>query len=172
MTPEENPDLYESLSRLESDELLHKLKQHYFEPEVVPLVQEIIRSRGICLPSEPDNFNPSLYRTYSGESEDEVRRRRHHQLAFVLSFISPLLMATVAWILLTAIQALEFNQWVASILYALELLLVLLLFSRIHRFLTKFDPSDFVVYPTVAILGPTLVYLTLQILVPFLSLFT
>jgi len=164
-------NLQNHLENLESAELIHKLKNNYFQSEACEVAIKILHDRGELIPEININLeNSNSFDTYSGETEDEKKKRIHRQLSFIYSFAAPILIAGIAWGLFFAIFNLKLNTWISVIFYICDLLVMIFLLLKVQEFITKYDNNDFIIYPSLLVLGPTTLYLLLQILFPFFQL--
>lgn len=165
-------DLKQRISQMESDELLHKLQHGYFSSDAQPLAIEILREKGIEYQIDPEESSKHIvYRTYAGETSNEVRRRRFRQMAFILSFVFPMIISGIAWLVLIVISDAELSPYFSALLYLGDLVLVWLLYSKCSSYLERYDPSDSVIYPWLFLLGPTVSFLLLLIIYSLALLF-
>ncbi len=160
-------NLKHHLENLETDELIHKLKNNYFQSEASNLAKKILKDRGVEIPDIGESLNE--YATYHGETEEEAQRRRHRQYSFIYSFVAPILIAGLVWLILIAILELKLNVWISTALYIGDFFILTFLLSKIQKYICKYDNDDFIVYPSIILLGPTVLYLLLQIFFPLFN---
>jgi hypothetical protein len=162
-------NLKEELLKQETDELIHKVSRGQLTEEAEKIAREIIHQRGhFAELTKQDGVTSNDCETYTGLTADEKLRLKHLYMTKILNFFAPLCLSLIGWIVILYFSKMSESILLNVITNVFTLVAILYSFVTFYKYATKYDSNDFLIYPTVVILSPTVIYLIIRIVyLPF-----
>ena len=161
---DQNLQLRRLLATQETDEIVHKLKNGYFTDDAQEIALQVLNERGFNEEISKEKDAGLRYKTYTGETPEEIVRRKHYEKMVFLSYSFPVIVLAIVLLVNGALLQLTENRILISLTSFAQVIIIGYTFKKFVVYATKYDREDLDIVPSILLMTPVFMMLAFQVL--------